>query len=380
MLRVLVDATSVPADRGGVGRYVDNLLPALTGLGVTVRAVCQQRDAVHYSSLTGIEPLLAPTAIERRPVRLAWEQTGLPRAVARAAPDLLHCPHYTMPARRPVPTVVTLHDATFFTDPELHTRTKGPFFRAATRLALRRATGCVVDSQATADELIRVAGASPDRMQVAHLGVDTSVFAPPDETRRPPSARASDWPTGRSTSPSSALSNRARTCPPWCGPGSRRAATGPTRPRSSWPAAPAGITTSMQRSPRCRRHLALIRPGYLPVEQLAGLLGGATLVAYPSLGEGFGLPVLEAMACGAAVLTTRRLAIPEVGGDAVAYAKPTAPALAAALVELLDDPARRAQLAAAGLARSAGFSWRACAEAHVLAYEAALRRAGARHG
>ena len=184
MLRVLVDATSVPADRGGVGRYVDNLLPALAGLGVTVRAVCQQRDAAHYGALTGIEPLLAPTAIERRPVRLAWEQTGLPRAVARAAPDLLHCPHYTMPLRRPVPTVVTLHDATFFTDPELHTRTKGPFFRAATRLALRRATGCVVDSQATADELIRVAGASPDRMQVAHLGVDTSVFAPPDETAK----------------------------------------------------------------------------------------------------------------------------------------------------------------------------------------------------
>ena len=86
------------------------------------------------------------------------------------------------------------------------------------------------------------------------------------------------------------------------------------------------------------------------------------------------------MACGAAVLTTRRLAIPEVGGNAVAYAKPTVPALAAALVELLDDPARRAQLAAAGLARSAGFSWRACAEAHVLAYEAALRRVGDRHG
>ena len=102
---------------------VFGVLYLLTGLGVTVRAVCQQRDAAHYSALTGIEPLLAPTAIERRPVRLAWEQTGLPRAVARAAPDLLHCPHYTMPARRPVPTVVTLHDATFFTDPDLHTRT-----------------------------------------------------------------------------------------------------------------------------------------------------------------------------------------------------------------------------------------------------------------
>ena len=63
----------------------------------------------------------------------------------------------------------------------------------------------------------------------------------------------------------------------------------------------------------------MLRPGHVPVELLPGLLGGALVVAYPSLGEGFGLPVLEAMACGAAVLTTRKLALPEVGGDAVAY-------------------------------------------------------------
>ena len=68
----------------------------------------------------------------------------------------------------------------------------------------------------------------------------------------------------------------------------------------------------------------MLRPGYLPLDLLAGLLGGAELVAYPSLGEGFGLPVLEAMACGAPVLTTRRLSLPEVGGDAVAYTEPDA--------------------------------------------------------
>ena len=65
--------------------------------------------------------------------------------------------------------------------------------------------------------------------------------------------------------------------------------------------------------------MTVLRPGHLPVDLLPGLLGGALVVAYPSLGEGFGLPVLEAMACGAAVLTTRKLSLPEVGGDAVAY-------------------------------------------------------------
>ena len=117
----------------------------------------------------------------------------------------------------------------------------------------------------------------------------------------------------------------------------------------------------------------LLRPGYLPLELLAGFLGEAEVVAYPSLGEGFGLPVLEAMACGAPVLTTRLLALPEVGGDAVAYTEPDPQAITAALGALLADPARRAALASAGRARAAEFDWRACARAHLAAYAAAAR-------
>ena len=97
--------------------------------------------------------------------------------------------------------------------------------------------------------------------------------------------------------------------------------------------------------------MTVLRPGHLPVELLPGLLGGAQVVAYPSLGEGFGLPVLEAMACGAAVLTTRKLSLPEVGGDAVAYTGTGAGDIAAALSELLDDPERRADC---GRGRAAG--------------------------
>jgi glycosyltransferase involved in cell wall biosynthesis len=104
---------------------------------------------------------------------------------------------------------------------------------------------------------------------------------------------------------------------------------------------------------------------------LAGYLGEAQLVVYPSLGEGFGLPVLEAMASGAPVLTTKLLAIPEIGGDAVAYTATDADSIAADLRALLADPERRAELAAAGLARAASFDWRSCARAHLVAYAAA---------
>jgi glycosyltransferase involved in cell wall biosynthesis len=118
-------------------------------------------------------------------------------------------------------------------------------------------------------------------------------------------------------------------------------------------------------------HLRLIRPGYLPFADLPGFLGGALVVAAPSRGEGFGLQVLEAMACGAPVLTTYRTSLPEVGGDAVAYTEPDADSIAIALRALLDDQERRLRLGQAGYARAEEFTWEASAAAHVASYKRA---------
>jgi glycosyltransferase involved in cell wall biosynthesis len=121
-------------------------------------------------------------------------------------------------------------------------------------------------------------------------------------------------------------------------------------------------------------HLRLIRPGYLRFSDLPGFLGGALVVAFPSRGEGFGLPVLEAMACGAPVLTTHCTSLPEVGGEAVAYTEQDADSIRDALRALLDDPARREALGAAGYARSQEFTWAASAEAHMASYRRAAEQ------
>ena len=119
-------------------------------------------------------------------------------------------------------------------------------------------------------------------------------------------------------------------------------------------------------------HLRLLRPGYLRYADLPGFLGGALVAAYPSYGEGFGLPILEAMACGTPVLTTPRLSLPEVGGDAVAYTSETAEQIAIDLAALLDDETRRLQLAKAGFDRAKEFTWAASAEAHLTAWRRAV--------
>ena len=108
-------------------------------------------------------------------------------------------------------------------------------------------------------------------------------------------------------------------------------------------------------------HLKIVRPGYLRPADLPGLLGGAMIVAYPSKAEGFGLPVLEAMACGAAVLTARRLSLPEVGGDAVAYTEPDVDGIARRCGADRRPRAAGPCCPAPALARAREFTWEASA-------------------
>ena len=367
--RVVVDATAVPPDRGGVGRYVDELLPALAAEGADLAVVVQAHDVGHYRALLpGVELLSAPAAIARPAVRFAWEQAGLP-ALVRGRADVLHSPHYTMPLAAGVPVVTTLHDATFFTHPDVHLPVKRRFFRTWTRISLRRARRCVTPSAATRDELVRVAGARADRVDVAHLGVDAGRFHVPSDAERAAVREHLGLP-GRYVAFLGTMEprkNAAALVRGWV-----QAVSGTDDPPALVLAGGRGwddeIDAAVADVPA---GLTLLRPGYLPLELLAGLLGDAEVVAYPSLGEGFGLPVLEAMACGAPVLTTRILSLPEVGGDAVAYTEPDPGSIATALRELLAEPGRRHALGEAARARAALFDWRSCARAHLATYATA---------
>lgn len=372
--RVLVDATAVPADRGGVGRYVDGLLGALGAANADLAVVCQRADSERYSHVCPSATVVpGPPAIAHRPARLAWEQTGLPLVAQQLAVDVIHSPHYTMPLRAGRPVVVTIHDATFFTAPEDIAAVKGTFFRSAIRTALRRATRVIVPSKATRDELIRVLDADPTMLDVAYHGVDPQLFHPPTDA------------------------DKARVAARLGIRGDYVAFLGVLEPRKNVPALIRGWVeaVSWRDDPpalvlaggrgwdedvdaavaEVPAHLRVVRPGYLRFADLPGYLGGATVVAFPSHGEGFGLPVLEAMACGTPVLTTQRLSLPEVGGDAVAYTEPDSASIGTALSALLDDAARRRALGDAALARAQEFTWAASAEAHMAAYARAVSQA-----
>ncbi|MEH1128616.1 glycosyltransferase family 4 protein [Micromonospora sp. CPCC 206061] len=374
--RVLVDATSVPADRGGVGRYVDGLLGSLgklIGTGIELAVVALRTDVERYGRmLPAAEVIAAPAAVTHRPARLAWEQTGLPLLAQQTGAQVLHSPFYTCPLRAGCPVTVTVHDATFFTEPEHYDKSRRTFFRSAIKTALRRADRVIVPSKATRDELIRLLDADPTRIDVAYHGVDHAAFHPPtDEEKARVRARLG---LGGSEYVAFLGAKEPRKNVPNLIRGWAQAVRDRSEPPALVIAGGQGHDDDIDRAvAEVPAHLRLLRPGYLRYADLPGFLGGAMVAAYPSYGEGFGLPILEAMACAAPVLTTPRLSLPEVGGDAVAYTSEDPAQIATDLGALLDDEARRLALAKAGFDRAKEFTWESSAEVHV----AAWRRASA---
>lgn len=372
-MRVLLDVSAVPGQPVGAGVYTANLAEALTRRDdVELHLLARSGDDERWPQRCpgAVVHAVAPRA---RPLRLAWEQARA-GAIGRAArADVWHGPHYTMPLRLDTPAAVTVHDLTFFDHPEWHERTKVLYFRRMIRASARRARVLVAVSEHTAARLLLVA-APRAPVVVAPHGVDHERFRPTpgddaaaaDLARlrqhgvRPPYVAFAGTLEPRKDVPTlvHAFARVALRCPQL-----RLVLAG----RPGWGAE--AVRAAVEQSGIATR---VSRPGYLPDDALAALYRRAVVVAYPSREEGFGLPALEALACGAALVTTTGSAMEEFASGAAVLVPPgDVDRLAAALAALLDDPARRDELARAGPERAAAFTWEASASRHVEAYRIA---------
>jgi glycosyltransferase involved in cell wall biosynthesis len=370
-MKVAIDVSAVPQKIAGAGRYVAELARRLPEAEVTTTLVTRRGDTQRWRDLSPKADVrgLVPNA---RVARLANEAWFLGSSAAARAADLWHAPHYTMPHRGSTPTVVTIHDLTFFTNPEWHERSKVAFFRRAITYSAQHARVLVSVSAFSArllEEIIEVHAP----IVVAPLGVDLARFRPLAE--HDPTIFGDHG-----------LKMDARyvlfvgTVEPRKGLDMLLEAFSEVARHDDdvelWLAGQAGwgvgpIEAEMATHPF---HSRIRRLGFVDDELLPALYRQARAVAYPSRGEGFGLPVLEAMASGASVVTTQGTVMAEVAGDGARLVPAgDAEALATALVEVLESSDEdRAQWAARARDRAELFTWETCVSQHLVAYGLAL--------
>jgi glycosyltransferase involved in cell wall biosynthesis len=367
VIRVAVDATAVPARLTGAGVYAARVLAALAGRDdLEVEAFCAPGSA---GALAAPGLRLRPVAVAGagRPTRIAWTQLLAGRAARTAGADLLHGVHYELPLRARLPQVVTVHDLTMLTHPEWHEAGKVRYFGWAMRRAVAAAARVLCVSATTAADLAERLDVPADRVEVTPLGTDLRP-APADRVEQVRRRLGLDGPylLGLGTvEPRKDLPTLVRAF----------AALAAELPHRLVLAGLAGWDAGALAAAVAASGVAdrIVLPGYVPEADKAALLTGADVFAYPSRYEGFGLPVLEAMACGVPVVTTTGGSLPEVAGDAATLIEPgDADALAAAIAKLTADPAARQDAADRGLRRAAGFTWARCADLTAAAYSRAL--------
>jgi glycosyltransferase involved in cell wall biosynthesis len=355
---------------GGVGRYVRALTDHLPAVAAADRGAVTWIVGRHSPSrlaATGLVP--AVTARLAWPGRVAtrgWVTLRRPRLAAGmlADFDLVHATSAAVPPTQGRPLVATVHDLAFRHYPDTFPAAGRRYHDRSARIVADEAARVIADSRATAADLTELYGVEPGRITVVPLGVE-----PPGAADRPAAARLL-----------ADLGVR----------GPFLLAVGTLEPRKNLPRLLAAFGEVTDELPD--HYLVVVGPvGWGPAlrptwdsvrVKLAGPVDDAVLqalyraadgLAYPSLYEGFGLPVLEAMANGVPVLTSDRSSLPEVAGDAAVLVDPLdRGAIAKGLVRLVTDSALRRRLADAGPRRAARYTWQATAAATWAAYREVL--------
>lgn len=367
MIRIGIDGRAFASPAAGVRRYVAGLVGGLLALGEPLEIV----------ALGGADSKALPRGVGHMaeaphpPTNLGWMWVGLPRAGARAGVDIIHAPAYTAPFWAGVPVVLTIHDVSYQRHPEWFPYRRDVFRRAFYRHSARAAAHILTDSSFSASEIAAAYGIPASRLTVAPLGVDAH-FAP----ARP--GAPCEWPAGVRAPfllHVGDLHERRNLGVAVEAVLAARRHSGTTTLSLVLAGVDRGVGDALSATAlRAGAADAVVRLGSVGEEQLRTLYRCATALVYPSLYEGFGLPVLEAMASGTPVIASRAASIPEVLADAGLLLDPLdVDGWTAAIVHIVNDEEQRKRMSAAGLGRAAGFTWERTARATLDVYRRTLR-------
>ncbi len=359
----------VPGETGGMEVAARETIPALVAAAPpgTRFTAFVNRDAGPGPWDELIEKIVVPVRVANRLQWVRGEQQLLPRLAMGAGVDLVHSLASTAPAWGRFTRVVTVHDLIYRHLPGAHHGMRSLAMRVLVPLAVRRSDRVIVDSEATKRDLVELLRALPERIDVVPLGIGALQRADPLPER---DVRARFGLGDRSV----LLSLSAKREHKNLGALLEALAALPSRPVLIL----AGYPTPHERELRLRAQALGIAddvrwPGWLTPSELEGLWRLTSAFVFPSLYEGFGLPVLEAMARGVPVACSNASSLPEVAGEAALMFDPRDPrSIAVALERLLHPGPEIEALKAAGVARAAQFTWQRTASGTLASYARAL--------
>ena len=361
-MRVGIDATPAVTQGAGIGRYTRELLRALAAQDTTTdyRLIYAASAASLRHPLPPFPPNFKTRRLPLHDIWLArvWHRARLPLPVdwLTGRVDLFHSPDFTLPpVTRGTRTLLTVHDLSFIRDPESAVPVLRAYLNKVVPRSVARADHVLADSQATRQDLMELYGTRPEKITVLYSGVDER-FRP---VRDPAALSAVRTRYGLGEAPFVL-------------------AVGTLQPRKNY----VRLIQAFAQLPFPEMRLVLaggrgwlfdaifaeverlhlrervLFPGFAADEDLPALYSAARVLAYPSLYEGFGLPILEAFACGTPVVTSAASSMPEVAGDAALLVDPTdVEALCEALAAAISDEALRAALNEKAKTRLALFGW-----------------------
>jgi glycosyltransferase involved in cell wall biosynthesis len=353
-LRIGFDLSPLHAPPGGVGMYTASLYEQLG------EQTSDELLPLAHRPLVSADP--------KQPDRhlpwlnkTAWMQLVLPLQLAHLRPDLCHFTNSVAPLLAPCPTVVTIHDMTLWLYPQLHYARRLLAMRSIIPPAARRSAAIITVSNSAKQDIIRILGVPSEKVEVIYEAAEPCFRPLPAATASEVAEQCLPLPPRfilhvgtieprknlvRLIEAIALLRKQGTAPPPLLITGER-----------GWKEDAIFAAVERLDLQDCVRFV-----GFVPREVLVALYNLADLLVLPSLYEGFGLPLIEAMACGTPVLTSASGSLAEIAGDAADFLEPTSvSSIAAAIEKLLADPARRDELRSRGLQRAAGFSWAATA-------------------
>lgn len=363
-MKIAIDYTSAARQRAGIGRYTRSLLRALSlQTDQNQYVLYVPRDATQLDDARAFPPnfRVVRAPLNERYMVALWQRARVPLPVEifTGASDVFYSPDFVLPPTRAKRKILTVHDLSFKRHPETAVPNLKWYLEGAVPRAVQRADLILADSNATRRDLIELFAAPAARVRILYSGCDPCFRRVTDaaELERVRRAYGLYKPFILNVGTIEPRKNLARLIQAFSQLKQRRELDLVIAGGRGW------MYDEIYQAPEKFRVSAQVRfIGFTPDEDLPALYSLAELFAYPSLYEGFGLPVLEALACGAAVVTANNSSLPEVAGDAALLVDARdVDALAWAMSRLLDDAPWRATLQRKALAQAKKFSWTASA-------------------